>query len=327
MDANKEYVDFYYFWLAEYAIRKFEIDVERTTAPLRDEVERRYKVLDDACEACEFKRIQTFDSYLEKNEAGGWTPVSARCCSNNFNCDYFRAHSQALHQIETTEQTLFFNSVLPSLYSDGIDCEKCKVEYAVSASLLFDLYNDGAIEKAVCRNQNGLGLEVIGTKGIYINDRGCLSGNVIVGLDLSLPSGLLLHEINALKKITFEKSPTFDELIDAVAFGRTNYDLEKDIIQDLAGAAFNPNDDTPRAIGLWLWDNVDLDKKFKSVAEAVRVLRRGNFNAATDPDPDDLLPDLLDRLGYGNSPEGTFNRLYRNTKRCIEAGEVLSLKD
>ncbi len=75
-------------------------------------------------------------------------------------------------------------------------------------------------------------------------------------------------------------------------------------------------DDTPRAIGLWLWDYItnqygESKPPHKAYAEARRVFKE-KFDYV--------------KLGYQETESGTYRNWYHRTAACIEACDVLSFK-
>lgn len=66
--------------------------------------------------------------------------------------------------------------------------------------------------------------------------------------------------------------------------------------------------DTSRAIGLWLWDFVK--KNNVTISSAIRELQKNSF---------------LKFLGYSESSERVFSRMYAQTDKCIKNGEVLAM--
>lgn len=69
-----------------------------------------------------------------------------------------------------------------------------------------------------------------------------------------------------------------------------------------------------RAVGLWLYDNIMVDKKYRSLPEALAALSQLELRGAR----------VLSTLGYGED-EDTFKKILQGTKRCIEQNKVLPL--
>ena len=72
--------------------------------------------------------------------------------------------------------------------------------------------------------------------------------------------------------------------------------------------SYTHKSDTPRAIGIWLWDYVNDNKC--SVLSAIREMRNCSF---------------LETIGYYNTSDRVFSRMYSQTNECIKNGEVLPM--
>jgi len=88
----------------------------------------------------------------------------------------------------------------------------------------------------------------------------------------------------------------------------------KKMIQD-RGRGFDL-DDTPRAIGLWLWDYItnqyrECKPPHRAYADAMRAFKE-KFDC--------------EKLGYAATESGTYRNWYHRTAACIEACDVLSFK-
>lgn len=71
-----------------------------------------------------------------------------------------------------------------------------------------------------------------------------------------------------------------------------------------------------RALGFWLWEQIDFLQNFKTVTAAIQYLRSGEA----------LPPDILRRIGLDYPEYRQYNRLCQCTRRCVEQGEVLAIK-
>lgn len=103
----------------------------------------------------------------------------------------------------------------------------------------------------------------------------------------------------------YKKFDSFDEII--------RYNIAERIQQ--RGRGFDL-DDTPRAIGLWLWDYITSEygedkPPHKAYAEAMRIFKQ-KFDC--------------EKLGYAATESGTYRNWYHRTAACIEACDVLSFK-
>ena len=69
-----------------------------------------------------------------------------------------------------------------------------------------------------------------------------------------------------------------------------------------------------RAVGLWLYDNIMIDKKYRSLPEALAALSQLEIGGMR----------VLSALGYGED-EDTFKKILQGTRRCIAQNKVLPL--
>ena len=90
----------------------------------------------------------------------------------------------------------------------------------------------------------------------------------------------------------------------------------KNCIKNMPLVSFSPSDYASRAIGFWLWEQIDELKSFNSDVEAVSYLQSGI----------EYPQDLLSKLNFNPRSMRRFNRLHQRTIACIDKGEVLSLK-
>lgn len=137
-----------------------------------------------------------------------------------------------------------------------------------------------------------------------------------------------------------------------------DYQILANIIKNQTDSAFSVNDDPARTIGLWFWDMLsgpDSIFDFDSFSELWTLITTQDHerflvepylppemlnipksqsslffvsSLANATDIIKVIPTLqvFSKLGYAASDPAVFRRLYRNTQKCIEACEVLSLK-
>lgn len=85
--------------------------------------------------------------------------------------------------------------------------------------------------------------------------------------------------------------------------------LSKFEFEGRSGVAYEPVSDPSRAIGLWLFDYIEENNC--SQREAARLIGEQKF---------------MRRLVGGKSDEDAWRRMYRRTKACVEAAEVLKIQ-
>lgn len=85
--------------------------------------------------------------------------------------------------------------------------------------------------------------------------------------------------------------------------------LTKFELEGRAGVAYEPVSDPSRAIGIWLFDYIE--KTECKQREAARLIGEQKF---------------MKRLVGGRSDEDAWRRMYRRTKACVEAAEVLKIQ-
>ena len=309
----KEYVDFYYFWLFHYCGRNYRREIDKRLTP------RAETVYSDRCTANWPEFLATQDR--QKNTAVEMYlshPLSSM-------------HPQFSPDEDFTDtDNLFFQ-----------DC--ASDEYP---STLLEILHEG---RQLCKNielVKSLGMEILGTCGASVSTEGYLRGSIIARIDLNAPISSLLYELSKLKKARFESFPNFLDAPPIVGIPG-DYLHQKDMIQQTTNSSFAVKDDAPRAIGLWFWDSIEgpytIFDSFAGVWKAVcgealpgvqyeEMEKEDIFRTVSlenNPQKTWAVPTgkLFAKLGYFSSDPSVFRRLYRNTKRCIDACEVLSLKD
>lgn len=288
----KEFVEFYYFWLFHYCARNYHLELSKQLS-LTSYEDRQYMA-------------------------------------------QFIYSGHRLSSLYPTFCELDNFTDVGSLFDEGL------VPYDDTISLLNCLYNGEQVSRNVGFNQE-YGVEIIGTSGTHISNEGQLRGSIIAKIDLRAPNSVILYELSKIRDTKFK---VFPERFDAPRlFGlQGNYVHESKIIQQTTKASFSAKDDAARAIGLWCWDTIDRLGVVNRFADAWKLIcgdpvprihyeeqEEGNHFRWINIDGAQSVGvpsrEVIAKLGYSASDPSVFRRLYRNTKRCIEACEVLSLKD
>lgn len=300
----KEYVDFYYFWLFHYCGRNY-----------RRELDKRIPHYNGAYDSSVYEQRQGIAQEIY------WAhPLSSM-------------HPQFLPDEDFTDiEELFYRD--------------CASEHLPDA-LLGKLYEGEPLERNIAHNQP-YGVEIIGTSGAHISTDGHLRGSIIAKIDLRSPVSSILFELSKLKEEKFNSFPNFLDAPPLVGL-EGNYVHQANIIKQTTNASFSIKDDAARAIGLWFYDTIEGPFAiFKNFAEVWKTICREpvadiQFAGDEAESADDAfftavrgesangswnVPSraVFAKLGYSASDPSVFRRLYRNTQKCIEACEVLSLK-
>ena len=222
--------------------------------------------------------------------------------------------------------------------------------------LLSILCADREIDKSFVSDDQPGGISILGTNGAYIDQNGVLKGKIIAEIDLSAPLPSISYELSRLQGAKFAKFPDFMDGPEELTEFFGDYQILADIIKNQTNSAFSVNDDPARAIGLWFWDMLSGPHSiFESFSELWTLITTQDhqkfliepylphemlnipksqsslFFAASPAEATDtikVIPTLqvFSKLGYAASDPSVFRRLYRNTQKCIEACEVMSLK-
>lgn len=338
---DEKWVDFYYFWKLQYFLRAHKLRVKEEKCRILKEVleitkdtkpipsERYHEIYKELNKDKEEKCILFHDQDIErfdKYDIFCW--IDGYC--TNVSCPVRQKISTYCNILEDIDEY-----VNKSVLND-IDLEWWEENEASSEEIITNLLLGYGLdyfleEGKVTREQKNFGIQVIGTQDISIGKDGKLLGSLIVTIDLSTPLSFLQHEIKALKSYEFKHIPSFKEIEILTTHDSINYSLEKELISSSENIAFSTKDVNARAVGLWLYDVIDEEKRFSSVIEAYNAMRDGiwykdEIGDCEDSDMKKIQFPLSD-LGYAVSDPSVFRRLYRNTKRCITNCEVLSLKD
>lgn len=295
----KEFVDFYYFWLFHYCSRNYYLELKKRLPAL------------------------TLENFSEVNS-----------------------------QRQYIAQKIYWGHPLSSMFpqfldddctdvDDLLDGDLVSLDYPIS--LLETLCEKKPIYRSVERNTD-YGMEIIGTSDAHISTDGRLRGSIIAKIDLSAPNSVILYELSKLRESTFKAFPEYFNAPPLYGL-QGDYLLESKIIKQTTNASFAVKDDAARAIGLWFWDTIDAHAVVSTFADAWKIIggdpvpgieysemENGNPFREVGIEGTDIfytVPtcEVFSQLGYFSSDPSVFRRLYRNTKRSIDACEVLSLKD
>lgn len=143
-----------------------------------------------------------------------------------------------------------------------------------------------------------------------------LAGPAKFQIDVSIPIESLVFYFKELQNTRFLRP--FFKVPQFLDEGALEYNIAYHILKRIKHIRFSANTSYPRAIGLWIWDQVHLKKIFPNVLRAVRALRN-------HPQEYGLPEDLIEQLGYADSSDTQFSRMCSATKQCIEAREVLKM--
>ena len=346
----KEYVDFYYFWLYQYGLRKQQKYQREMRISILKQVlalAKRTKFKPSAEHEKLFGNIDHEYSLFEQDACLQKLNFDLLPTTLSHRCDRWCENSKCAAREEIISLGEKYDEIeynIPDwglygqlLVIDEVDTHADSILLALldGEYSIFHCSGDRAL---VQRDSKKFGIDVIGSQDISLTQKGTLTGTLLISIDLSAPKSFLFHEIEQLKEMTFKAKPSYQELAMSVGYEDTNYPLEYALISAIDGVAFSPKDSKARALGLWLYDTIDVERRYTSVAEALSSFREGTWykesawsNRSQDfieeeVDPGWLYSFPLAALGYANSEISVFRRLYRNTKKCIEACEVLSLK-
>ena len=313
-DKNRKYVEFYYFWKFHYCVRNYWSEID--------------KILTGG----ERKRIL---SVPEKHE--------------KIIRKIYYSHPLSRMDPKFPDDGVSFTELDDLIFEDD------GATFSNPHHLLSILCSGREIDKSFVSDDHAGGIIILGTNGSYVDENGALRGKIIAEIDLSSPLPSIAYEISRLQATKFAKYPDFMDGPELSAFFG-DYQVLADIIKEHTNSSFSVNDDSARAIGLWFWDMLaGPEPIFKSFAELWAIITRQdheNFLIEKNtpcktinipdsqnqlfqivsrngmPDTVKILPTLqvFTKLGYAASDPAVFRRLYRNTQKCIEACEVLSLK-
>lgn len=191
-----------------------------------------------------------------------------------------------------------------------------KVEYGSIFEAIKNNY-----EYEIIRRRSNFGISIVGFEDVILKENGSLAGTILASIDISAPLNILVQEIKRIKEASFTPPVSFSKVQSLLHYEKADYLLERKYIESRDGVSFSPDEDSPRVMGLWLYDVLDVEKRYDSVSSAYKDLKTNERYFYCEPPKS-----ILDVLGYAASEISVFRRLYRNTKRCIETCEVLSLK-
>lgn len=148
--------------------------------------------------------------------------------------------------------------------------------------------------------------------------------NIIdVRIDTSLPLDVIIDDISKIYEASIDvwRYRSFnDEEIEDLSLD-SKYDCARSYcrllrrLKSFAGISFNANGHAARALGFWLWEQIDDRQIFPTVGQAVDFLDSGEY----------FPQDILQVFGYDESDMTVIGRLRRLTKRCVQEGEVMTM--
>lgn len=357
----KEHVEFYYFWLFHYCARNYEKELRRKLPQAIQKPLTSNKKLNPPSGT----GVKTFCYAKGRNIQEGIKALTQEM-ENNLSLSDCTAASQhmkeyveplinyldRLEERNNLAENIYYGHPLSRMdpcFWDEKDFTKVNSLFEAGAPsdrpelILQSLYEDEMILRIFYLSKNE-GIEVLGTSGAHISEEGHLRGNIIIKFDLNSPEFTLQHYISQLKKRKFDSFPSYLDAPDLHPHF-DDYMSQYEIIKKTTQSSFAVKDDAARAVGLWFWDAINSIKIVDSMANAIRLINKQPVSGVTYiKEEEDKLPffeisvkghpeaysipsmNVLRRLGYGASDPSVFRRLYRNTQKCIEACEVLSLK-
>ncbi len=146
---------------------------------------------------------------------------------------------------------------------------------------------------------------------------------VDIRIDLSLPLAASLSGIAKLHKASSDgllyqsKDCAEDDCLNIDRMRHEVFDYSQLVqhLKSFEGISFRSTNSASRALGFWLWEQVDVLNNFRTVSQAVGFLESGQ----------EFPQDILIGLGYGNSDLTVLTRLKRSTKQCVEQKEVMTM--
>ena len=336
----KDYVTFYYFWLLQYYLRlKKRIILEkrrriiselqelpRHVKPLRSESAKGLLLVvpDESysnCRSVSLDASETIPDYIS-------SPCSLRDWCINSGCN---VKEKVISIIDDYNYKKFpdlniKNSNIELAYRKDHELFSDDIIYIVlnKGGLSFFFENSGYVDREIANH----GIEVLGYQNVFLSNDGTLGGKLVVALDLSSPTPFLMYDIQRLKSHPFKKTPDFAELTSLTNLEARDYLLEKSLIESIKTVSSSPEQEKDRAIGLWLYDVIDVSSRFSSVETAWQAMKDGIWSKEAEaalPEDKQVFKFPLKALGHADSGPEIFTLLYSNTKKCIEACEVMSL--
>lgn len=132
-------------------------------------------------------------------------------------------------------------------------------------------------------------------------------------IDISLPIESITFYFERMQKAKFNRPPfTVPHFLQP---GELEYNIAYNVLKRIEIVKFAYKSAISRAIGLWLWDQVNIYKTYNSINSAIRALENG----------ENIPKDMLSIFGLDDTPDTSFSRMYLTTERCIREREVLKI--
>lgn len=168
-------------------------------------------------------------------------------------------------------------------------------------------FEDAVKEASVKRTSSNFGVSLEGLRETTLSEDGHLLGSILLDINLSADTEVLVEEIRRLKALKFESLPTFIELTTAIEDMTPEYALEKELINKTGGTLRSAY--APRAIGLWLSEYIYRNECTQKAAIMALCERHD-----------------LSVFGKDGVEDSDLRKYVRKTEACIKAGEVLPFK-
>lgn len=199
--------------------------------------------------------------------------------------------------------------------------EDCRIQ---SDDILISTYNCIVNKSTDCNfsKKYHLNPSPVSTKNLEHEERIALFHsklqNITLTIDFSLPLNMIIYDIERIHEAAYNQHvqlSSIDETLKDGVEATFSYCTLLRVLKQFSDVSFQLNSEL-RAMGFWLWEQIDYLKKFDSVVSAIDYLRS----------PCEFPRDLLNRFGMGEDSMRKFNRIHQRTRQCIAEGEVLSLR-
>lgn len=271
----------------------------------------------------DFYRTIMYDEELEKNE---YEPDFSSC----FFCDQRREYCVYCHKFAIARLDLAKKSVFEPWSNDIFRAPNHVYSIRFSSDeMLMDAYYVCSeklkinMEKAYKLQKYSDGLKVINIReekysGIEYSHMLPPKKIASIEIDLSVPVEVIYQCILEMHQVSWEYYKYTGDEKDSMFTHSSMYPFYQNKLRLLLAfgkIAFSLSGHPARALGFWLWEQVERLKKFPSVGKAIHHLEKG----------EEFPAGLLQTLGFPDSDLTVFNRLLRQTKRCIQQREVLTI--
>ncbi len=168
-----------------------------------------------------------------------------------------------------------------------------------------------------------LSLETCGIgKDVYINKNDTGTYNIILNLHSIREDNANLEDIEYAMSISEFRINLAKSYLNHIKYN-TDYSLFKDEISKIAINRYKSTegavvkDEIPRALGLWMWDQINLWKTCKTYKDAINKL----FDLKIDN------KHVITEINYTDINNTTLERFIRATNKCIENKKILAFID